>query len=492
MGIGTSSPAEILEAVASSPTVCIRDTQTSITTAKAALRLAESGAGNSVDNYWDLVADNTAGNFGFSIKEGTDTRFAIKAGNGNCGIGTSSPDAPLEVVRSSTGEVELARFRIEGQTNNPMLRFHSDESQKVLTIGTSGSVSGTQLAFDTQSGEAARFDASGRMGIGSTSPDEPLDVRGGAYNANQDFGIQLGVTTGQWKSGFKIKSDSGGIPRIAIEVPANATGGTTEVLSLLGGTSTGLLGIGTSSPGSLLHVSNGNDAASGEFIGLTIGGTNVNNARTASLIKDTTTYDLIYKNNNFSSALGNHIFKNGNSEHMRIDSSGTLLVGRTANTDTGALCVDQDVSGGNVGISTITANTGSRFHLLFRNGNGQVGSIATNGSATSFNTSSDYRLKENVVDLDGAIDRVKQLAPRRFNFIADADTTVDGFLAHEAQTVVPEAVTGTHNEVDGDGNAVMQGIDQSKLVPLLTAALKEAIAKIETLETKVAALEAAN
>ena len=89
-----------------------------------------------------------------------------------------------------------------------------------------------------------------------------------------------------------------------------------------------------------------------------------------------------------------------------------------------------------------------------------------------------------------AIDRVKALAPKRFNFIADPDdTTVDGFLAHEAQTVVPEAVHGTHNEVDDDGNAVMQGIDQSKLVPLLTGALQEAIAKIEALEARVTALE---
>jgi hypothetical protein len=83
---------------------------------------------------------------------------------------------------------------------------------------------------------------------------------------------------------------------------------------------------------------------------------------------------------------------------------------------------------------------------------------------------------------------VKALAPKRFNFIADADTTVDGFLAHEAQAVVPEAVTGTHNEVDANGNAVMQGIDQSKLVPLLTAALKESITKIEALETSNADL----
>ena len=127
------------------------------------------------------------------------------------------------------------------------------------------------------------------------------------------------------------------------------------------------------------------------------------------------------------------------------------------------------------------------FH---RKDGAKVGGISIHTSAVSYSTSSDYRLKENVADMSGAIARVKQLAPKRFNFIVDANNTVDGFLAHEAQTVVPEAVHGTHNEVDDDGNAVMQGIDQSKLVPLLTGALKEAIAKIETLETKVAALEA--
>ena len=133
-----------------------------------------------------------------------------------------------------------------------------------------------------------------------------------------------------------------------------------------------------------------------------------------------------------------------------------------------------------------TGGTAVRFKVS----GSTVGSIGNSASGTSYNTTSDYRLKENVADMTGAIDRVKQLSPKRFNFIVDADTTVDGFLAHEAQAVVPEAVTGTHNEVDDDDNPVMQGIDQSKLVPLLTGALKEAIAKIETLETRVAALEA--
>ena len=124
------------------------------------------------------------------------------------------------------------------------------------------------------------------------------------------------------------------------------------------------------------------------------------------------------------------------------------------------------------------------------NSNNPSGSISVTNSTTSFNETSDYRLKENIVDMTDGITRVKQLQPKRFNFIVDAGTTVDGFIAHEAQAVVPEAVTGTHNEVDENGDPVMQGIDKSKLVPLLTAALQEAIAKIETLETKVAALEA--
>ena len=127
--------------------------------------------------------------------------------------------------------------------------------------------------------------------------------------------------------------------------------------------------------------------------------------------------------------------------------------------------------------------------MVFQNtGGSDVGSIRF-GSSTSYNTSSDYRLKENVTAISDGITRLKTLKPKRFNFIADAKTTVDGFLAHEV-TAVPEAITGTKDEVDSDNNPIYQGIDQSKLVPLLTAALQEAVAKIEVLETKVAALEA--
>ena len=131
--------------------------------------------------------------------------------------------------------------------------------------------------------------------------------------------------------------------------------------------------------------------------------------------------------------------------------------------------------------------------LYFNNASGsKVGDIVVNSGSTAYNTTSDYRLKENVVDLEGAIDRLNQLPVHRFNFIADPDhTVIDGFMAHEAAEVVPECVTGKKDAVDDDGNPVYQGIDQSKLVPLLTAALQEAVAEIKALKDRVTALETA-
>ena len=191
---------------------------------------------------------------------------------------------------------------------------------------------------------------------------------------------------------------------------------------------------------------------------------------------------------------GNMNFHADGAERMRIDQHGNVLVNTTAatNTPSNGIALMTNSTIGSIGIGHASGTGSGNTYAHFCLGGTSIGTISQNGTnAVSYNTSSDYRLKENVVDITDGITRVKQLSPKRFNFISDADTTVDGFLAHEAQTVVPEAVTGTHDEVDDDGNAVMQGIDQSKLVPLLTAALKEAIAKIETLETKVAALEAA-
>ena len=177
-------------------------------------------------------------------------------------------------------------------------------------------------------------------------------------------------------------------------------------------------------------------------------------------------------------------FKDAGTEKMRIDTNGQLLI-NTANTiSTDSVLQVKGNSG--VGVSTFQVNGNGNVALNFRNTAGDSkGSIVINADNTSYNTTSDYRLKENVDYTFDATTRLKQLKPARFNWISDeTNTLVDGFIAHEVSSVVPEAVSG-----DKDGEE-MQGIDQSKLVPLLTAALKESITKIETLETEMTALKA--
>ena len=145
-----------------------------------------------------------------------------------------------------------------------------------------------------------------------------------------------------------------------------------------------------------------------------------------------------------------------------------------------------------ISINDKDAATNNPHFVQFRRTNTIIGSISRNGSndSVNYNTSSDYRLKDGIVDKTDGIEKLKQLKPRKFYWKSNTDKTlVDGFLAHEVTDIVPEAISGTKDAVDEDDNIISQAIDQSKLVPLLTAALKESITKIETLEAKVKTLE---
>jgi len=178
---------------------------------------------------------------------------------------------------------------------------------------------------------------------------------------------------------------------------------------------------------------------------------------------------------------------NPDSTPFVVDSSGNLLVGVTSG-DGSKLNVKQTAADWAIGINA--TNSGTQYFQAFRYDGVLIGSIQGDNSNTSYLTASDYRLKENITNIADGISRVKKLNPSRFNFIADPDKIVDGFIAHEVQDIVPEAITGEKDAVNEDGSIRPQGIDQSKLIPLLTAALQKAITLIESQQSQIDALNA--
>ncbi len=214
-------------------------------------------------------------------------------------------------------------------------------------------------------------------------------------------------------------------------------------------------------------------------------GTTINNlkfvgtatANITSNASDGTTPFKIYANVSQSSGSLLQIY-NASSKKFDFSADGNFDVGTFA--DNGATAGFQIYNAWQIRTSANTSDNST--HHFFYNTNGLVGTIKTSGSATAFNTSSDYRLKEGIIKLSGAVDRVKLLSPINFNFKADKSKIVDGFLAHEVAEVVPEAVSGEKDAVTEDGKIDPQGIDQSKLVPLLTAAVQELTERVEALE----------
>jgi hypothetical protein len=185
-----------------------------------------------------------------------------------------------------------------------------------------------------------------------------------------------------------------------------------------------------------------------------------------------------------STASGSHfVFSPSDSEAMRIDQFGRVGVGTTTPYNNCVLTITQPTVGQSDRLLAIESPVSTAsFAIQFVNPNGRVGTIITSGTSTSYNTSSDYRLKENIKPIENILERFKKLKPCSFNFLTDKKMIVDGFLAHEVQEVIPEAVTGVKDEMDEDGTPKYQGIDQAKLVPLLVASVQEILKRLEALE----------
>jgi len=463
--------------------------------------------------------------------------------NGNVGLNTT-PGFVLDALRSNAGTI--GRFRANGTDANVSVRNNAREG--IIGSDTTQSyllnTDAYPWTFWTNNTERMRLDSSGRLGLGTTSPTQQLHVKTdqAAYtwaridnqssSASAYSGLQLGAFGNSW--GLAVGSSAANSNSLTFVTDA---GGTNSEKARID--SSGKLLIGTSSARSNFYNSsnsarfqiegsgsNDNYALSivSNFAGSTNGAQVILAKSGGSNVGDTT----LVSNGNTIGAIsfqgadgtefvpaasitgevdgtpgandmpGSLVFSTtadgaaSPTERMRINNAGQILVNSTSGLS-GAPFINVVFSAAtnSAFCSNDTSSSSGAQHFRFFSGGTQVGYISTTTTATAYVTSSDYRLKENVVQIPNGITRLQQLKPSRFNFITDPDKTVDGFLAHEVQAIVPEAVTGVKDAVDDDGNPIYQGIDQSKLVPLLTAALQEAIAEIASLKDRVAALEAA-
>ena len=379
---------------------------------------------NRPDNAIDSeLSTNSAGTLILNSRNGEGFDFQ------NGGTGAMRIDSSGNVTNTSSGD--FANFMVAPDANNSGIYFPRGGNNYYGGFERIG----TDLRFlSGGAGEAMRIDSSGNVGIGTSSPDYPLHIVGtngiiasmsnDSVNSNKGARYMAGAYTGNLATFALIDGTSGN-----------------NVITIGGGT-------GAGEPSTEIRFNTGSAGTLGS-----------------------------------------------GTERMRITSGGVLAVGKSTSLgveNAGLYVAPNDF----MSYTNTSTDTGDRCVIFnrqsavgtvvdFRTGNSTKGSITISSSAVAYNTTSDYRLKENVVEMTGALDRVDALKPSRFNFIADPEKTVDGFLAHEVAEVVPEAISGEKDAVDEEGNPIYQGIDQSKIVPLLVGAIKELRAEIETLKSQL-------
>jgi hypothetical protein len=320
-------------------------------------------------------------------------------------------------------------------------------------------------------------------------------IRGSDANTGVFFGAdQVGIATNgvervEFGNSETVFNDGGANVDFRVE-------GDTDANLLFVDASADNVGIGTS-PSVRLHVKAAT-AAADVFYAVNSNNRGLNLNTTASDNLQISHTNANYNIDYWVSGTGVHTFSTGGSERARIDSSGQLLIGVTSLPSAGSGGAGFRVdSNGRRNLYLSTTSTANNDLINFSNPNGAVGSITTNASATAYNTSSDYRLKEAIAPMTGALAKVTALKPCTYKWKVDGSDG-QGFIAHELAEVEPGCVTGEKDAVDAEGNPQYQGIDTSFLVATLTAAIQElkgindAQAQIITaLTARVEALEGA-
>ena len=452
-------------------------------------------------------ASTNKGYLKFETNNGSGFAEAMRIkSDGNVGIGTTSPVQKLSVV----GNIYLP------QSN--FITWNNGDAE--ITA-----VSGYHLVFRTYTGasmtEKLRITSGGNVGIGTTVPSATLHLNSTTSGATL---LRADGTSGTLFSVVDDLSDSlmsvnnsAGLPVLEVFADDRIVGGQYGQNDLV--VVNNKVGIGTNNPLAKLHVTGSASVPAAVFMGnVGIGTTSFvySNANRGDIEVYGSTDALISLRNDTANSYlqksGNDFyFNNGGagfiaistngSEKMRITSTGVLLVGNTSAPNPGAATT---VSGfaingsGNEAYISHKIDSGPCAYfrrdgsdgivLAFYKANSSVGTIAITATTTTYNTTSDYRLKEDIQPLSSGLIRVNSLKPSVYNWKSDGSNG-EGFLAHELAEVVPIAVTGQKDAVNDDGSINPQSVDLSKVVPILVAAIQELSAKVKTLEAKVQILE---
>ena len=480
------------------------------------------------------VFNESGADVDFRIEGDTDENlFRLDASTNRIGIGQSSPEGKLHIETGSSG----ATF--SSDNSDLLILEHSDSvgldlrspaaNSGNITFSDANARGQGRIAYEHNNdafffctggiaNERMRIDSSGQVGIGTTSPATQLEVKDSTDS-------RITITAGNAISQAGINfADNSGVDGI-ITFDHN-----TRKLHLGAGTSSFTDGDIIIDSSGRIHIGNTGLSATAEADDLTVG--NLTGGHGLTIFSNSSEGGFISFGDTSTTGTGSRagviryqhsdnsmrFATNGNNERLRIHEDGEISIATTSKNLQGGGASDfflniQSNTGSNhngiivAGVASghgafTTKPSANHTYLagFFMNSSGsEIGNITCLSSAVGFNSTSDYRLKENVTSISDGITRLKQLLPRRFNWISDETNTLqDGFLAHEVSLIVPEAITGEKDamatEDDGmhkKGDPIYQSMDYAKITPLLTAALQEAIAKIEILETKVAALEAA-
>jgi hypothetical protein len=485
-----------------------------VTGAIQAVSSLNTGLGNS-NSLWI----RTTGAYPITLGTNSTVQATLDS-SGNLGIGTTSPATKLDVrgtINASDGTNGNIRAYVDGTAAYlQSLNQAANAYRPLLLMGSTVSFANNGVTNDT-------LDSSGNLGIGETNPGAILDIKKAASGT---VGPTLSLVNSATAAvGNAVDINMAGNPGGGALAPtgrirlteASAANSTMSFWTYDGTLASrmvidpsGNLGIGTTSIGTRLQVTGANTTFDTACFGqMLVQSTTAYNATPRAGIAFSVKYTAggtytaggctiqSYKENSTDGDFGTGLLftTQGNavapSEKMRLDSSGNLLVGDTTTIGTGGkfqVKSSTDTSIFKCTSSTTYAaivsnveNTAARL-MAFQYGSGgsptNVGTITTNGTGVTYGTSSDYRLKENIAPMTGALDKVAQLKPVTYKWKANGSDG-QGFIAHELKEVVPDAVQGEKDAVDEDGNPVYQGIDTSYLVATLTAAIQELKAEFD-------------